>query len=203
VLFGSVDPSGRLPVTFPASGGGVPGGKMADRPGVDGTVDFAEGLDIGYRYDVAHHITPLFPFGFGLSYTGFRLAGLRVASSPAGETATVRVTDTGPRAGAEVVQTYLSFPSSAGEPPIQLVAFGRVSLRAGQSKLLRLDVAKSAFEAYLGGTFTAVPGDYTLRVGTSSAELPLSAQVGAPWRARAGRTRPGGPDARRTAGGRE
>lgn len=79
-----------------------------------------------------------------------------------------------------MVQAYLSFPASAGEPPIQLVAFGRVGLLPGQSNLVTLQVPQSAFQAYLDGKFQTVPGTYELRVGTSSEDLPLSVALQAP-----------------------
>lgn len=209
VLFGSVDPSGHLPVTFPASGDGVPGGTAVAWPGVDGKVVFGEGLDLGYRYDAADHLAPLFPFGFGLSYTTFRLGPVSIAppsSTPSsssgtsssgispsgtsssgppsagagGVTLEVGVTDTGSTSGAEVVQAYLSFPADAGEPPIQLVAFGRIELQPGQSKTVQLEVPETAFEAYLKGSFHTVPGTYTLSVGTSAEDHPLSVTLRAP-----------------------
>ncbi len=180
VLFGASDPSGRLPVTFPASGDGVPTGALSAWPGVDGTVEFAGGLQIGYRYDAAHGVRPLFPFGFGLSYTSFGLSGLSLSRSPGGVTATVRVENTGGRSGSEVVQAYLSFPAAAGEPPIVLAAFGRVELAPGASADVALDVPTSAFEAFIGGRFRPVAGDYTLHVGTSSMDLPLAVRLVAP-----------------------
>ena len=78
VLFGDIDPSGHLPETFPTSLSEMPTASPAQFPGVDGKVDYSEGLDVGYRWYDAEHVTPLFPFGFGLSYTSFRFSHLTV-----------------------------------------------------------------------------------------------------------------------------
>ena len=86
LLFGDVDPSGRLPVTFPASNSQGPATQPAEFPGVDGNADYNEGIDVGYRYYEAHDQQPLFPFGFGLSYTSFRLGHLDVRRDGAGQT---------------------------------------------------------------------------------------------------------------------
>ncbi|HTX00552.1 MAG TPA: glycoside hydrolase family 3 C-terminal domain-containing protein, partial [Acidimicrobiales bacterium] len=180
VLFGAVDPSGHLPVTFPASGDGVVSGSRSCWPGVDGSVEFCGGLDIGYRYDAARHILPLFAFGFGLSYTSFRLGPLVVGTTSGRVAASVRVTDSGRRSGADVVQAYLSFPPSAGEPPLQLVAFQRVELSPGHSDVVRLSIPASSFQAFLGSQFRTVRGEYTLRVGASADDLPLVATLSAP-----------------------
>ncbi len=184
VLFGSVDPAGHLPVTFPASGDGAPGAAPLSWPGVDDRVVFAEGLDVGYRYDAAEHLTPLFPFGFGLSYTTFHLGAASLhAAAGNGVEADVPVTNTGRRAGAEVVQAYLAFPAGAGEPPLQLAAFARVDLSPGQSATARLELPERAFEADPTGSsggFRTVAGTYRLLIGTSSADLPLVATLRAP-----------------------
>ena len=110
----------------------MPASTPAQWPGVDGNVQFSEGLDIGYRWYDAHKLTPLFPFGYGLSYTSFRYSDLQIQSSPDGATGDVTVsatvTNTGSRAGADVAQLYLRDPAASGEPPRQLAAFKRVSL---------------------------------------------------------------------------
>jgi beta-glucosidase len=187
VLDGQADPSGRLPLSFPASDATSATAAPATFPGVDGTVvidgDGADGLDIGYRWYEANGVAPLFPFGFGLSYTTFSLSRLvlRRAAAPAGGpaplVASVRVRNTGRRAGTEVVQAYLSFPASAGEPPQELKAFTTVTLGAGASTTARLRLPASAFETFQGGAFAAVAGRFVVRVGTSSSDLPLQAPV--------------------------
>lgn len=177
VLFGDVDPSGHLPVTFPSSADGTAVAATSQWPGVGLTSTFSEGLDVGYRYDHATGTQPLFPFGFGLSYTRFDLSGLTVSRSGRGVTVRVRVADAGARPGTAVPQAYLTFPPAAGEPPAQLVAFTPVTLAPGRSRLVTLTIPGSAFDTYLGRSWTTVPGDYTLSVGQSSSDLSLSTTV--------------------------
>jgi beta-glucosidase len=180
LLYGKVDPAGRLPVTFPASAAGSAIDSAAQWPGVDLTATYSEGLDVGYRYDHATGVQPLFPFGYGLSYTRFSLSDLTLAHDGAGFTLRVRVSDTGPRRGTDVPQAYLTFPAAAGEPPGQLEAFAPVTLRPGRSRWVTLSVPASAFRVYLGGGWTTVPGTYTLSVGPSSSDLPLTTSITTP-----------------------
>ncbi|MGO8872730.1 MAG: glycoside hydrolase family 3 protein [Acidimicrobiales bacterium] len=180
VLFGDVDPSGHLPVTFPASAAGSGIDTLSQWPGVDLSSTFSEGLDVGYRYGHATGVAPLFPFGFGLSYTGFSLGALHATRTGGAVIVRVRVTDTGTRSGTAVPQVYLTFPPAADEPPAQLVAFAPVALGAGRSRLITLTVPDSMLRSYLGGAWTTVPGDYTVSVGQSSADLPLSTTVPVP-----------------------
>lgn len=177
-LFGTIDPAGHLPVTFPASEQqAVP--SAATWPGVDGRVVFSQGIDVGYRENEAMHLKPLFPFGYGLSYTTFALSRISVRTAGGAATVRVEVADRGPRAGAAVVQAYLSFPAVAGEPR-QLAAFGRVELQPGHSTAVVLTIPRSRFEVFTDGSFATVPGTYTISVGTSSTRLPLSAPLSAP-----------------------
>ncbi len=180
VLYGDVDPSGRLPVTFPASQAQSPINSLTQWPGIGLTSDFTEGLDVGYRYYHATGISPLFPFGFGLAYTHFSLSHLTIAQSTDNVTVSVEVTNEGSRSGTDVPQAYLTYPASAGEPPAQLVAFYPVTLQPHQTRTVDLNVPASAFQAYLGGSWTTVPGTYQLSVGESSSNLPLSTSLTAP-----------------------
>jgi beta-glucosidase len=177
VLFGDVDPAGKLPITFPASDSAVPASTPAQYPGVNGTATYSEGLDVGYRYDDAKGITPLFPFGYGLSYTSFGFSDLTVRVSGSVVTVGARVTNTGRRAGTEVAQLYIGDPASAQEPPKQLRGFQRVTLRPGQSSDVRFVVPAGAL-AYWNGGWTTAPGAYQVYVGDSSAltGLPLRGQ---------------------------
>jgi beta-glucosidase len=174
VLFGDVDPSGRLPITFPAADGQTPVADPARWPGIDDVATYSEGLLVGYRWWDATGRRPLFPFGHGLSYTTFGYDRLRIRSSHGGGIeASVRVTNTGSRAGAEVVQLYVGYPASAGEPPRQLKAFRKVSLQPGRNAEVRLTLAKSDLSSWdeaRGGWVTA-PGTYTLMVGSSSRDI--------------------------------
>jgi beta-glucosidase len=108
VLFGAVNPSGHLPVTFPSSLSQVPASTAAQFPGANGQVQYNDGIDVGYRWYQSQAQTPAFPFGFGLSYTTFSYSNLSVTGFNAANTATVTatVTNTGSRAGADVAQLY-------------------------------------------------------------------------------------------------
>ena len=180
VLFGQANPSGKLPITFPASSTAVPASTPAQYPGVNGTATYSEGLRVGYRYDDAAGITPLFPFGYGLSYTSFAFSHLVVAG-PGAPPGTVRVdaqvTNTGPRAGTEVAQLYIGDPAAAQEPPRLLRGFQRVTLQPGQSTVVHFSLPASALAYWDTGTqgWATAPGTYQVYVGDSSAlpGLPL------------------------------
>jgi len=183
VLFGDVNPSGKLPITFPASDDQGPTGTPERYPGIDGKAHYDEGLEVGYRWYQANGQTPLFPFGFGLSYTTFRLEGLelsRVRLEPGQSTeVTVRVTNTGARTGAEVVQVYVAYPPSLGEPPRQLRSFARVELAAGESRRVSLPLAERALAVWDANDqgWVVRRGSYGILVGTSSEDTPLSASL--------------------------
>lgn len=179
-LFGISDPSGHLPVTFPQTASQGPATKAPDYPGAGALVRYAEGIFVGYRYYDRFHQRPLFPFGFGLSYTTFSLGALRISSTGAGGyRATVRLRNTGRYAGAEVVQAYLAFPASAGEPPRQLKAFAKVFLRPGRVRAVRLSLPRASFEYFSSarGAWTLAHGRFRLLVGTSSRDLRLTAAI--------------------------
>jgi beta-glucosidase len=186
LLFGQDNPSGKLPVTYPKSAADTPTSTPDRYPGitVNGapTVYYNEGLQMGYRWYDTQGIQPLFPFGYGLSYTTFAFHDLTVSptQTPAGQvTVGVDVTNTGARTGAEVAQVYLSDPVQAGEPSIQLRGFQKVTLRPGQTRHLAFHVGQRAFSIWNTSEqqWNMVPGTYTVRVGDSSDNLPLSAPV--------------------------
>jgi beta-glucosidase len=183
VLFGVTDPSGHLPVTFPTSLSQVPASTQAQFPGTNGEVEYSEGLDVGYRWYDAKDVTPLFPFGFGLSYTHFRYSDLRVG--PGGSNGvrdvqvTAKLTNMGSQAGADVAQLYLGDPAAAGEPPRQLVGFQRVSLAPGRSTRVQFTITPRDtwwWDTNANG-WTQSTGRYAIYVGDSSAlaNLPLRA----------------------------
>jgi beta-glucosidase len=176
VLFGDVAPSGRLPMTFAASENQGPGTQPAQYPGIDGVVDYDEGIYVGYRYFDQFGQEPLFPFGYGLSYTSFSLDRLRVVPTSGGDySVSVRVTNTGNRAGAEVVQLYLGFPPVTGEPPNQLKGFAKVFLAPQQTDTVTLALPRSSLATWstTANGWVVQPGRYQLRAGTSSRDLPL------------------------------
>jgi beta-glucosidase len=177
VVTGRVNPSGHLPITFPASTTGMPVTATSEFPGINSVVDFGTGLNIGYRWYQANNIAPLFPFGFGLSYTKFALSDLAVSKSTSGVNVYVTVTNVGRYSGADLVQTYVRYPSSAGEPPEQLRAFSRVTLAPSESRRIMMTIPTSSFQVFAGHSFTTVPGQYGIDVGHSSADLQLHANL--------------------------
>jgi len=177
LLAGDVAPSGHLPVTFPTSESTTGVSSPSQWPGTGLTSTYSEGLRVGYRYDHATGTTPLFPFGFGLTYTTFAFHNEQVTRFDGGYDVSVQVSDTGQRAGSDVVQAYLTFPSSAGEPPGQLAAFAPVSLGAGQSRTVTLSIPSSRLQTYQGTGWTTVRGSYRIAVGDSSAVQPVEATI--------------------------
>ena len=196
VLFGEVNPSAKLPITFPNSDADLPhpsivkpprksttGGEpdawkkiAAGLPAFQTTYD--EGLKVGYKWYDAEHKQVLFPFGYGLSYTTYNYSDLKV--SPGKNVhLSFKVTNTGNRAGAEIAEVYAALPEDAKEPPKRLVGWSKVKLDAGESK----DVVVEVDAKYLSifnldrDAWQLVPGDYTFLVGGSSQSLPLKESV--------------------------
>ena len=180
VLDGQVDPSGHLPLTFPAVANPSPVDTAAQFPGAGATVDYSEGLDVGYRWYQANDVTAQFPFGFGLSYTSFSLSDATIYPGDHEVIASVTVTNTGGRKGTAIVQAYLRYPDAAGEPPDQLRAFAAVALEPGQSRVVDLTLPRSAFLADLNGSEQVVPGRYSVDIGQSSADLGIHLATAAP-----------------------
>jgi beta-glucosidase len=181
VLFGDVNPSGKLPVTFPRSLAQVPASQPQSWPGLAGT-SYSEGLNVGYRWYDANNITPLFPFGYGLSYTRFAFDHLAVtpaATSGGPVTISVDVTNTGGRNGSEVVQAYVGDPPAANEPPRQLKGLSKVALAPGQTKRVSVQLDSSSFSHWEPGRgqWVASPGEYKIWLGDSSRDLPLERGV--------------------------
>ena len=180
LLYGDVNPSGKLPVTFPTSLDQVPASTAAQWPGVNGQVQYSEGLDVGYRWYDAKSLTPAYPFGYGLSYTTFRFSDLRVDDSTLRENGKIRVsaevTNTGKRAGAEVAQLYLGEPASVGEPANQLKGFQKVQLDPRQTKRVTFEISAQDASYWNSDAqaWTLGAGKYTVHIGDSSRNLPLS-----------------------------
>ncbi|HEX3823582.1 MAG TPA: glycoside hydrolase family 3 C-terminal domain-containing protein [Mycobacteriales bacterium] len=181
VVFGSVNPSGHLPVTFPASSAEIPIATARQFPGIAGKVRYTEGLNVGYRWWIDTGHRPLFPFGFGLSYTTFHYGHpvARLATQGGRPLVTVRETvkNTGTRSGADVAQVYLGMPKAVGEPARQLEAYRRVSLPAGGSATVLFRLQGLQLAAYLSGHWEISGGGYRVYVGDSSARAQLSAPV--------------------------
>jgi beta-glucosidase len=196
VLFGSVNPSGKLPNTFPKSVDDLPHPTLVKPPPesehFSGPVNreqwakglppfqvtYDEGVKVGYKWYDAEKKPVLFPFGFGLSYTTYKYSALQVAP---GDTvkATFTITNTGARDGSEIAEVYAMLPDAAGEPFKRLVGFTKVKLDAKAKQTVSVDIDPkylSIFDESKDG-WTLVPGDYTILVGGSSQDLPLKAVV--------------------------
>jgi len=181
LLFGLANPSGKLPVTYPTSAAYTPTSTPDRYPGTtdaNPTVQYSEGLYVGYKWYDWRQIKPLFAFGHGLSYTSFKISDVDV--SPHGYTANspikVRMSlkNTGVREGAEVAQVYLGLPQSTGEPPKRLVAFKKVSLKPGEKRTIELSIdPDSAYHPLSywdtkAQKWTIAAGKYTVYVGNAS-----------------------------------
>ena len=175
LLFGDVNPSGKLAMTFPADEQQGPGVHFLDYPGDGMTVNYSEGVLVGYRWYDARNQEPLFPFGFGLSYTTFRYSDLQVEPKGDQVTVRVRVANSGKREGAEAVQLYLGSPAAAAEPPKQLKGFEKVLLKAGESKMVTMQLNKDSLAAWDPEEhgWKVYPGAYTVMVGSSSRDIHL------------------------------
>jgi len=197
VLFGDVNPTAKLPLTFPKSEADLPHPTVVQPPPesipnymqpevwkqiatglAPFQVTYDEGVKVGYKWYDAEKKSVLFPFGFGLSYTTYSYSSLKVTP---GKTPKVSFTvkNKGKRDGAEVAEVYASLPASAAEPPKRLVGFSKVWLKAGESKEVSVDVNPkylSIFNVEQNG-WQLLPGEYGFMVGGSSESLPLKQSV--------------------------
>ena len=137
-------------------------------------LEFDEGLKVGYKWYDAQNKQPLFPFGFGLSYTDYKYSGLEVTAGAA-PTVQFVVRNGGARAGAEIAQVYATLPGAAGEPFKRLVAWQKVQLAPGESKTVELKLDPKYLSIFNAGAnrWELVPGNYAIAVGGSSQDLPL------------------------------
>jgi beta-glucosidase len=171
VLTGVVDPSGRLPVSIPATPWQTPASAASQFPGQHGVVNFAGLSDLGYRWYQSNSVTPAYPFGYGLSYTSFSWSNFSITRSGSGVEVAVRITNTGTRAGVDVAQVYVAYPGGLGEPPEQLRGIGRVDLAPGASKDLVISLPRSAFTYDNGHALVVSGGTYQVSLATNSASL--------------------------------
>jgi beta-glucosidase len=176
VLFGAVNPSGRLPQSFPARLEDNPA--FLNYPGENGRVVYGEGLFVGYRYYDKKQIAPLFPFGFGLSYTTFAYGQARLSAeslAPGGElTVTINITNTGERAGRETVQLYVRDPQARlARPPKELKGFAKVALAPGETKTvaLTLDMRALAYYDDAQAAWVADAGQFEVLLGSSAQDI--------------------------------
>ncbi|HUN63225.1 MAG TPA: glycoside hydrolase family 3 C-terminal domain-containing protein [Candidatus Sulfotelmatobacter sp.] len=188
ILFGDVNPSAKLPITFAKSDADLPHPQV---PGMDllpqaiaahqelppFDIHYTEGLKVGYKWFEAEKKEPLFPFGFGLSYTTYTYSALKLDQDQRCVMFTVK--NTGTRAGAEIAEVYVELPSAAGEPFQRLVAWDRVELASGESKNISLPLRPLYLSIFneAKNDWQLLPGDYKIHVGPSSADTPLTATL--------------------------
>ncbi|MGA2440093.1 MAG: glycoside hydrolase family 3 C-terminal domain-containing protein, partial [Tepidisphaeraceae bacterium] len=181
ILFGDINPSGKLPCTFPQKLSDSPAHAMGNFPGQHGVEHYAEGLLVGYRWFDAKSIQPLFPFGFGLSYTRFDYSNLRLIEQPGLNCNNVLVecdiANTGSRSGSEVVQVYVSQSHpSLPRPPKELKGFTRISLKPGEKGMVSIPLDFSSFAFYdpARAAWVAEKDDYAIEVASSSRDVRLT-----------------------------
>jgi len=197
VLFGEVNPSAKLPMTFPKSDADLPHTTIVKPPKesipneadpnhwkqvLEGLpafqIKYDEGLKVGYKWYDAESKAVLFPFGYGLSYTTYSFSGLKVTP---GDKLTVSFTvqNTGNREGGEIAQVYASLPTSTGEPPKRLIGWSKVWLKPGESKEVAVEVDRKYLSLFnvRQNAWELVPGDYNIMAGDSSQSLPLKQSV--------------------------
>ncbi len=197
ILFGDVNPSAKLPVTFPKSEADLPHPTVV-KPGPESIpnymskepwkqianglapfpVNYDEGVKVGYKWYDAEKKPVLFPFGHGLSYTTYKYSNLKVTADK-NPHVTFTVTNTGKRAGSEVAEVYASLPAAAAEPPKRLVGFSKVKLSPGESKEVAIDVDGKFLSIFNvdQNAWQLLPGEYRFMAGGSSQDLPLKQSV--------------------------
>jgi len=193
ILFGDVNPSAKLPMTFPKSEADLPHPQLVvPPPGAQGTaavmrtgeakptfaVKYDEGIKVGYKWYDAENKPVLFPFGHGLSYTTYAYSGLKV--TPGAQTVvTFTVKNTGQREGSEIAQVYAALPETAAEPPKRLVGFTKIQLKPGETKEVTVNVDGKYLSIFdeSANVWKLVPGSYNIMVGGSSKDLPLTQKV--------------------------
>jgi beta-glucosidase len=196
VLFGTVNPSGKLPNTFPKNDADLPHPTITQPPSesrhFDGAatpemwakglpafqVAYDEGLKVGYKWYDAENKPVLFPFGYGLSYTTYKYSGLTVTPGDKIKVA-FSLTNSGAREGAEIAEVYAALPASAQEPPKRLIGWSKVNLKPGEDKKVEVEIDPKYLSIFdeAKDAWTLIPGDYSIMVGGSSDKLPLKVTV--------------------------
>ena len=177
VLTGAIDPSGRLPVTFPQGEGQLPrpvrpGTGLADRQMF--SVDYSEGATVGYKWFDAHSLQPLFPFGYGLSYTRFEFGpATAVANSDGSVSVQVAVRNVGQRGGRDVAQVYVSPVAGGWEAPQRLGGFKKVDLAPGAAQTVSVTIDPRLLATFDNASkqWRIAPGSYRILVGESSRDI--------------------------------
>ena len=180
ILFGDVNPSGKLPCTFPKRLEDSPAHALGDYPGAGGTVRYEEGLLVGYRWFDAKNIEPLFPFGHGLSYTSFEYSDLKLVRGQdpgqPGLRAEFAIANTGNRKGAEVAQLYIHEANPGLPRPLkELKGIAKIVLEPGEKQTISIPLDQGAFSYYdpAKGGWRVDPGEYEIQIGASSRDVRL------------------------------
>jgi beta-glucosidase len=183
LLYGKVNPSGKLQQTWPRSNSQLPDRTRREFPGVDGNEHYSEGVDVGYRWYYDHSQRPRYPFGYGLTYSRFRYSHLSLSRSSGTSRQRFRISfsvkNTGRRSGRDIVEVYINKPNrSVHTPNHELAAFAKVWLRRGRTARVRMRVGprELAYWAIRRHAFAVQRGSYRIMVGGSSRRLPLTAR---------------------------
>jgi beta-glucosidase len=179
ILFGEINPSGKLPMTFANSHLDYPSHSVGEFPG-NKTVNYTEDIYVGYRYFDKNNKGVVFPFGFGLSYTTFSFSDLILTQKENKVIVKCTVTNTGSRTGAEVAQVYVHQKQCSVDRPVkELKGFEKVSLNPGESTLVTIELDESAFSFYHPDKLEWVfePGVFEISIGSASNNLPLKGTI--------------------------
>jgi beta-glucosidase len=180
ILFGEVNPSGKLPMTFPKKLEDSPAHSLAQYPDENLLIDHKEDIFVGYRYFDSYEVEPAYAFGHGLSYTSFEYENLTVEKNEGRVRLKMKLTNTGPIKGAEVVQVYVEdVASSLTRPKKELKAFEKVMLEPGQSTEVSIELEEEAFKYFDDSKMEWVlePGQFVIHVGSSSRDIRLSGEL--------------------------
>ena len=181
ILFGLVNPSGKLPVTFPKKLEDDPAHALGEYPGIDMQVHYKDDIFVGYRYFESYRVEPQFCFGHGLSYTQFEFSQIKAEVKDSTTfSLTLEVKNSGDLDGAEVIQVYMSKPkSNIIRPAKELKAFNKVFLKAGENKPITFSFNRKDFSYYneKDQAWKVEAGEYVLEVGSSSRDIRCSAKI--------------------------
>jgi beta-glucosidase len=180
IIFGQVNPSGKLPMSWPKKLEDCGAQKLGEYPGNGTTVHYKDDIYVGYRYYDTYHVDPQFAFGYGLSYTDFEYSNLKISSADHQATVSFTLTNTGKMAGAEVAQVYVKQEKSAlPRPEKELKGFSKVFLKAGETKEVSIRLDETSFQYFddREGRWVLEPGQFQILVGNSSRGIKLNGNL--------------------------
>jgi beta-glucosidase len=180
IIFGDVNPSGKLPMSFPKKLEDEPAHKLGEYPGDKNTVNYYDDIYVGYRYYDTYKVDPQFAFGHGLSYTNFEYSNLNVTPGGKGAVVTFNLKNTGKVGGAEVAQLYVhQQKSTLPRPEKELKAFDKIFLQPGESKTVKLVLDENAFQYYsdVENKWVMESGVFDIMIGSSSRMIKLNGKI--------------------------